>query len=115
MMTTWHQNLTWCELRGNHQGRQIVGRHPRVRIHGREHTVGASVEEIHGFSGHADGAALMHWLGHFRKPPQHVFVTHGEEQSSLGLAENISRDLGWNVSVPRYQESFLMGELGGET
>jgi metallo-beta-lactamase family protein len=93
-------------------GRQIVSGNPRVRIHGREHLVRASVEEIHGFSGHADGPALMRWLSHFEKPPRHVFVTHGEEQSSLDLAEKIRQDLGWNVSVPRYQESFLMGSLG---
>lgn len=96
-------------------GRQIVSGNPRVRIHGREHTVRANVEEIHGFSGHADGPALMRWLGNFQKPPRHVFVTHGEEKSSLALADNIRRDLGWNVSVPKYQESYLMGELGFET
>ena len=93
-------------------GRQIVSGSPRVRIHGREHAVAANVEEIHGFSGHADGPALMRWLGNFQKPPRHVFVVHGEEQSSLALAETIRRDLGWEVSVPRYQESFVMGELG---
>jgi len=93
-------------------GRQIISGNPRARIHGHEHTVRASVEEIHGFSGHADGPALMHWLSHFQKPPRHVFVTHGEEHSSLALAEKIRQDMGWGVSVPRYQESFVMGELG---
>ncbi|MBN2296189.1 MAG: MBL fold metallo-hydrolase [Pirellulales bacterium] len=95
-------------------GRQIVSGSPRVRIHGHDHEVRASVEEIHGFSGHADGPALMHWLSHFKKPPRHVFVTHGEEKASLALADNIRRDFGWDVSVPEYQESFVMGELGVE-
>ncbi len=89
-------------------GRQIVSGSPRVRIHGRDHNVKASVEEIHGFSGHADAPALMRWLGNFKKPPRHVFVTHGEERSSLSLAERIRKELGWDVSVPEYQESFVM-------
>ena len=96
-------------------GRQILSGSPRVRIHGREHPVRASVEEIHGFSGHADGPALMRWLKHFKTAPRHAFVTHGEEQSSLGLADKIKHDLGWNVSVPKYQESFFMGELDTPT
>ncbi len=89
-------------------GRQILGGSPRVRIHGRDHQVLASVEEIQGFSGHADGPALMRWLSHFKTPPRHVFVTHGEEESSLGFAEKIRQELGWNVSVPHYQETFQM-------
>jgi metallo-beta-lactamase family protein len=84
-------------------GRLILDRKPTVRIHGRMHRVLAQVAQIHGFSGHADRNGLLRWLGHLRQPPRGVFLTHGEEQAALNLAETIGRDLGWPVTVPEYQ------------
>jgi metallo-beta-lactamase family protein len=85
-------------------GRQILDGNPEVRIHGRPWRVKARVEQIHGFSGHADRTALLRWLRAFERPPRRVFLTHGEEESSLNLAETIRATLGWEVSVPEYQQ-----------
>ena len=85
-------------------GRQILDGNPIVRIHGFEWRVRARVEQIQGTSGHADRTGLLQWLDHFQKPPRQLFLTHGDEDASLALAEQIGRNDGWNVSVPRYQD-----------
>ena len=90
-------------------GRQILDRHQEVRIHGRKWLVRARVEQIHGFSGHADRADLMRWLGHFQDPPQQLFLTHGEADEALALAEHVRNELGWKVTVPEYQQTAELG------
>ena len=85
-------------------GRQILDGNPEVRIHGRLRPVKARVAELHGISGHADRAALLRWLGGFRAPPKKLFLSHGEEQVSLALAEHVRSSLGWDVAVPHYQD-----------
>jgi metallo-beta-lactamase family protein len=85
-------------------GRQILSGNPEVRIHGRQYRVEARVEQIEGFSGHADQPALMRWLGCFQDPPQRLFLTHGEEDQALSLADRVRRELGWQVSVPEYRQ-----------
>jgi len=86
-------------------GRQILDGNPEVRIHGRQWPVRARIAELHGISGHADRSALLRWLGGLRAPPKQLFLTHGEEQVSLGLAEHLRSTLGWQVTVPHYQDT----------
>ena len=86
-------------------GSHIRGGAGRVRIHGRDLPVRASVRQVHGFSGHADGPALLSWLGNFEKPPRELFLTHGEESSALALAEEARKMPGWKVTIPEYQQT----------
>jgi metallo-beta-lactamase family protein len=79
-----------------------------VRIHGRMIRVQARIAQIHGFSGHADRRGLLKWLGHLREPPRRVFLTHGDEDVSLGFAEHIHNSMGWPVHVPEYGESVVL-------
>ena len=67
--------------------------------------VRARVAQIHGFSGHADRAGLLAWLGAFQKPPRQLFLTHGEAEQALALATKIGNDKGWNVMVPEYRQT----------
>jgi metallo-beta-lactamase family protein len=85
-------------------GRVILDGKDEVRIHGRLHPVRAHIEQIHGFSGHADRDALLRWAGFIQSPPQRVFLTHGEEDSSLSLAEKL-RQQQWTVDVPEYLDT----------
>jgi len=85
-------------------GRQILDGRPEVRIHGGHYQVKARIEQIHGISGHADRSTLLRWLHGFRSPPQRLILTHGEEDQALGLAERVRAELGWEVSVPEYQQ-----------
>ena len=65
----------------------------------------ARIAQVYGFSGHADRAGLLRWLSHFRQPPRQLFLTHGEEQVSLELADQIRQSMGWEVTVPSYQQT----------
>jgi metallo-beta-lactamase family protein len=86
-------------------GRQILDGNPQVRIHGQLRPVKARVAQIFGFSGHADRPALMRWLSNLKSPPQHVFLTHGEEQAALSLARHIDETLHWPLTVPNYLQA----------
>ena len=86
-------------------GRQILDGSPEVRIHGRQWPVRARIEQIHGLSGHADRTALRRWLAGFRRPPRRLFLTHGDPEASEALAAHARDELGWDVSVPQYQET----------
>ena len=86
-------------------GRQLLDGSTEVRIHGLQWPVRARIAQVQGFSGHADRSALLRWLGSLRKPPRHLFVTHGEESVSLGLADRIRTDMGWKVTVPKYLQA----------
>jgi len=85
-------------------GRQILDGSPIVRIHGEDHKVRAKIAQLYGFSGHADRTGLLNWLGHFKKPPRKVFLTHGEEQVALKLAREIEATLKFPTHVPTYRE-----------
>lgn len=87
-------------------GRQIIEGDPSVRILGQTYPVRARVEKILGFSAHADRRGLSRWLDAFRAPPRRLFLTHGEKEIPLALAEDLRRDRGWQVSVPEYLEEF---------
>jgi metallo-beta-lactamase family protein len=89
-------------------GRQIVEGKREVRILGRMHQVRARIEQIHGFSGHADRRALLRWLGALQQPPRQVFLTHGEEDVSLAFAETIAQQMNWPVHVPEYGETVTL-------
>ncbi|HLA85454.1 MAG TPA: MBL fold metallo-hydrolase [Thermoguttaceae bacterium] len=86
-------------------GRQILEKPAEVRIHGRLWPLRARVEHLDGFSGHADCPGLMRWLGYFKEAPRTLFLTHGEEEASLGLARKIKEEKGWTVTVPHYQQT----------
>jgi len=89
-------------------GRQILDGCEEVRIHGRYHPLRARVAEIRGFSGHLDRPGLIRWLGALRAPPKRLFLTHGEEESSLGLAEHLRQERGWTVDVPIFGQSVAL-------
>jgi metallo-beta-lactamase family protein len=86
-------------------GRRLVERRPLVKIFGEEYSLKARVETINGFSAHADRTGLLHYAQQLggdliRK----AFVVHGEEPSSLALADGL-RDLGLqDVRVPKLRE-----------
>jgi metallo-beta-lactamase family protein len=75
-------------------GRRLVERQPEVKIFGQEYALRARVEEIDGFSAHADRAELLNYVERLgAKRLKATFVVHGDEPSSLALADGL-RDLG---------------------
>ncbi len=85
-------------------GRRLVDGADLVRIFGQDVPVRANIHTLNGFSAHADQAALLDWLGGFKKPPSRTFVVHGEASSSAALAEKITSQLGWKTHIPSLGE-----------
>jgi metallo-beta-lactamase family protein len=81
-------------------GRRIVDGAQSVRLFGEEYPVRARTFTIGGLSAHADQAALLAWLGHFRKAPRETWVVHGEPLAANALRDAIARQLGWQARVP---------------
>lgn len=89
-------------------GRRIVDGAKNVRIFGIPVPVKADIYTIGGLSAHADQAALIDWLKHFKRPPQRTFVVHGEQSTAEIFAATIHEQLGWSgVDLPRQHSSVL--------
>lgn len=80
-------------------GRKIVDGAKTVRIFGEPVPVRARVYTIGGLSAHADQAALLGWLAHFRSPPGATYVVHGEPLAAQALRDQIAVRLGWPAEV----------------
>jgi metallo-beta-lactamase family protein len=90
-------------------GRRLVDGARIVRIFGQQIPVRADIFTIGGLSAHADQAALLDWLGAFRKPPQRTFIVHGESETAGIFADVVRRRFGWpNVEVPVYKEAIVL-------
>ncbi len=86
-------------------GRAIVDGNKNVKIFGEEIQVKATVEQIEGFSGHADQAGLLEWIGHFPTTVERVFVMHGEEAVSAVFAGELKKR-GYAAVVPGLYETY---------
>jgi metallo-beta-lactamase family protein len=89
-------------------GRQIVDGAKEVRILGQMYPVKSRVVQINGFSAHADRDELFRWLSGLRRPPLHLFVTHGEPDVAQYFANFVKEKTGWQVSVPKYQDEVIL-------
>lgn len=91
-------------------GRVILNRPERVRIHGAEQELKAHVEQLTGFSAHADRDELLRWVTALRSPPRAVFITHGETEVATSFSEFLQDKTGWTCHVPEYMEEVAIGE-----
>lgn len=79
-----------------------------IKIHGEYVPVRAEVVKIDNLSAHADYAEILEWLKSFKQPPRRTFVTHGEPAAADEMRRRIVETLGWDVSVPEYQENVVL-------
>jgi metallo-beta-lactamase family protein len=86
----------------------------RVKIMGEEITVAATIRKIDDYSGHADGPELVEWLKERLPVRKSVFLTHGEEEPQMGLAEAIRGKVVPDDCIirPRLDDVY---DLSGET
>ncbi len=86
------------------RGAAMIRGADHVRIHGRDVSVEATVTSLDGLSAHADYPEVMAWLGQFERPPGQTFLVHGEPDAAEALRARIGRRLGWDVTIPEYQQ-----------
>jgi len=85
--------------------RRLVDGAKRVRIFGDDVAVRARIATIGGLSAHADQAALLDWMKHFRQPPRQTFLVHDKRKIQKTFAAKIKTTLGWpNIVLPEVGE-----------
>jgi len=85
-------------------GRLLHDGAKRVRIDDVDVKVRAQVARISGYSGHADRDQLVDYVAHGGDKAEQVFVTMGEERSSLFLVQRLRDYLGVNAVAPSQNE-----------
>jgi len=85
-------------------GRQILEGQSPVRIYGQNYPVKATIEQIQGFSAHADHKQLIKWLSYFNQPPRQLFLVHGEKEVLEKFSTEVRENMGWLTGVPGYLE-----------
>lgn len=81
-------------------GRLLHDGAKKVRIDGQDVKVRARVARIRGYSGHADRDQLVELVAAGGNKAKQVFVTMGEERSSLFLVQRLRDYLGLNAVAP---------------
>ncbi len=89
-------------------GRQILEGQSPVRIYGQMYQVRATIDQIQGFSAHADRNQLWKWLKALDRPPRTVFLIHGEKDVLQHFAGEISEQTGWTVEIPEYLSEYRL-------
>jgi metallo-beta-lactamase family protein len=88
------------------RGASIAAGERFVRIHGEWVPINAEVADLAMLSAHADADELIRWASGFTGPPRRVFVVHGEPQPADTLRTRLSREFGWEATVPRMNQVF---------
>ena len=79
----------------------------RVRLLGVEVDVNAKIENIEGFSAHADCDGLLSWLRSYKPKPKKVFINHGEEKECIAFSEKAKKE-GFKTYIPSAFEKLEM-------
>jgi metallo-beta-lactamase family protein len=93
-------------------GRLLMEGAKTVRIHGEEISVNAVIEQIYGYSGHADQNGLLNWLSSVEEVRRQVFVIHGEPESSAEFVALLQQKRGFNAVAPRMNEEYDLLAIG---
>ena len=89
---------------GGTRGARLMAGERALKIHGEMVPVRAEVQQLEGFSGHADREELLAWLRLMPKAPQQTFVVHGEPDATDSLRFALQQQLGWHARVPALGE-----------
>lgn len=89
-------------------GRKLLEGATKVKLFGEEISVNARIETIDGFSGHADKAGLLSWIGSIGQKPKKVFVVHGELEIMNEFAQTLSDELGLKCIIPARGDSYVV-------
>jgi metallo-beta-lactamase family protein len=89
-------------------GRHIVDGAKSVRIFGQQRAIRARIEQINGFSAHADKNELLRWLSRLEVNPRQIFLTHGEIKAAERFREFLTEKTGFQASVPTYNNRIAL-------
>ena len=84
----------------NTLGRRIMERRETVNIFGEPYPLNAAIEDVDGFSAHADHQGLMTYFRAVGEKAEQVILVHGEVKSAQALALAIGKESDVQVVVP---------------
>lgn len=87
------------------RGADMISGERAIKIHGEVVDIRCRVDGLDVLSAHADANEILDWVRAFKRPPRHVFVTHGEPRASETLRKRIEAELKIKASVPDYMET----------
>ena len=90
------------------RGRALIEGAKKLKLLGQMVPVKAGIEQIDGFSAHADREEMLRWLSAFQKPPRTTFLVHGERDASESLAEAIKARFGWKTEIPALRDERVL-------
>lgn len=90
----------------NTLGRKLMQGDRIARIYGEEYEVRATIEEIGGYSAHADEREILDFIEAIPEKPESVFVVHGEIAASNAIASALTRSGFKNVFIPKRGDRF---------
>jgi len=82
------------------RGRLLADGARQVKMLGRYVPVRCEVVDLPSLSVHADADELEAWLRTAQRPPEVVYLVHGEPAAAGALAERVQTGLGWTAIVP---------------
>ncbi|MFN0086428.1 MAG: MBL fold metallo-hydrolase RNA specificity domain-containing protein [Blastocatellia bacterium] len=88
------------------RGRRLLEGEREIRIFGEMVPVRARIENLQNLSAHADSTEILRWLEGFKRPPEIVFLIHGEPTAQDAMKEKIVAKFGWKVEIPEYLQKY---------
>ncbi len=79
-------------------GRDLVDGVDKIRIHGEDIDVNATVTRLEAFSAHADESELLRWVG--EAVPERIALVHGEQEAREALARAMTDAYDVEVLLP---------------
>ncbi|MCX5641948.1 MAG: MBL fold metallo-hydrolase [Candidatus Omnitrophica bacterium] len=89
-------------------GREITEGARTIRIFNETYPVRAKIENVGGFSAHADQQELLRWVSGFKKPPEKIFIIHGEKETAVKFGDILQKNIKSNIIIPKYQQEIVL-------
>lgn len=88
------------------RGEALVNGADKIKIHGEYWPIRAEVFNLESLSAHADASEILDWVKGMKVKPKRIFVTHGEPNASLALADKLKAEMGVPVEIPNIMSEF---------
>ena len=96
--------LTGYQAQGTRGDRLLKGE-TELKIHGELIPVRAKIVLMQNMSAHADYEEILRWLKNLKHPPRKVFITHGDQESTISLKKKIEDAYHWRCIIPEYLQT----------
>ena len=95
---------------GGTRGAALVNGADHLRMFGQDVAIRAEVVQLESFSGHADANEIIDWMRHAERPPEMIYLTHGEPDGADALRFRIKHELQWEARAPEHLETIDLEE-----